>query len=241
MKTFIEDIKNRDSKITSSFIKEEIWKIHSVEDELNSEKEILEKQLKQINYLLDLIEKYEIEVNLEKKNKNHRKSWLNKLEKKLEEYYLLEKDSLTSADKKFLEEEKSKLLFEKEKLKEEIKAIIKEMAENKVLLMDLYETITTKITKGHNLASVWEKLIEKFGKKLVSDTYYDIWADKIKKFLEKEFKLDKIETNILFKILEDSNLIYFKIDNSFIPYSSLTYDAFYTNLEMPIWEWYINS
>jgi hypothetical protein len=115
------------------------------------------------------------------------------------------------------------------------------MAETKVSLMEVNETVVTKMTKWHNLASVSEKLREKFGKEFAADTYYEVWADQIIEFLEKEFKLNKVESHVVFSILEDTLLIYFLVDNSYIAFNSLTYDAFYTNMEMSIWEWHVNA
>jgi len=246
MKNLIKTIREKDRKITDFFENQELTKLEKILSELEEEHQEIKKQLKEVNYLLDLIEKHKIssEKGGENQQRKERGNWLEKIKKTIESIHLLPKQKLSKEDITFLQSEKSKLLFEKEQLEKEHHLIHHLIAKTEVFLMDAQNIVCKEITKGYDIAAVGEKLLEHFGKELKDTLDYEQGRNKIRKMLEETFSINKIASKKLIDLLEKSNVIYYQIDfSNIIEYpidSSL--DEFTSTNYVPLFgTWHINA
>jgi anion-transporting ArsA/GET3 family ATPase len=245
MKKFIRDIQKKDAKITKYFKEQEYAKLEKIAVSLEKEHQKIKKNLKEINYLLSLIEKHQLELaeRPSKKIKEH-KSWLEKIKNNIEKYHLFNTQNLTSNDIDFLQKEQSKLLFERAQLEKEHYHTHQLIAKVTIYLMDVRNVVCKEITKGYDIATVGNKLLENFGKEIKGEYDYNTGRKKIMKFLESIFSINKIDAKELVELLEKSKVIYYKTDYSniieipnyenFIEFTDLNYTPLFGN-------WYINA
>lgn len=247
MKRFLKKISKKEQKLSKFFEKKELEKLEKVYYDLDEQHRELKEHLKEVNYLLDLIEKHDIqadEVSVERKKNKEKSRWLKKLRDSFEKFHLLHTDTLSAADIEFLRKEKNKLQFEKDQLEKEEHHIIVLMVKAKIYLMDARNLVCKEITKGYDIASTGEKLLEHFGKKLKDSVSYESGRKIFMRFFEEHFDMDRIRSKELFDLLEKSNVISYTPD-----YSNLieipNYSSFneYTNINyMPLFgDWYINA
>ncbi|HHC79631.1 MAG TPA: hypothetical protein ENK46_07105 [Flavobacteriia bacterium] len=245
MKNFIETIKKKDKKITNFFEKKELGKLEKMYAELEEEHQEIRENLKEVNYLLDLIEKHQVEATEQPDKKiKDRNNWLEKIKSTIEKIHVSTTENLSSDDIEFVQKEKSKLLFEKSQLEKEHHHIHQLLAKIDIYMMDARNTVCKEITKGYDIADVGEKLLEHFGNQLNEETDYDSGRKKIMKFLESLFSINKIKARELVDLLEKSSVIYYKTDYSnvitipdyddFIEFTSLNYTPLFGT-------WYINA
>jgi hypothetical protein len=155
----------------------------------------------------------------------------------------METSKLSKEDLEFLKSEKSKLLFEEARLQKEHKNIHKILAESTILLINAREFACKELSNGHSIASVSEKLLENFGKKIKNEYGYYSGRKQIMQFLENTLLINKIKSKGLFEILEKSKVIKFKIDT---PKNNLlfdfdNFDGFTSEFLPLVSSWYINA
>ncbi|RUA11138.1 MAG: hypothetical protein DSY82_04010, partial [Flavobacteriia bacterium] len=63
MKRFIKKISKKDQKLSKYFEKKELKKLEKIYYDLNSQHGEIKEHLKEVNYLLDLIEKHNIKAS----------------------------------------------------------------------------------------------------------------------------------------------------------------------------------
>lgn len=247
MKNFIKTIKDKDHKLTKFLEKKDLGAIEKALNDLENQHQEIIDNSKDVNYLLDLIEKHEIKENdIEKNDQNSddRSVWINKIKGALEKMHLLATDKLRADDIAYLQKEKSKLKFEKEQLEKEHHLIHHLIAKAKMYLMDARNIICKEITKGYDIANVGEKLLEHFGKEIKGEPDYDNGRKKIREMLESTFSINKIKSRELIDLLEKSNVLQYKVDTSNIM-TIPDYDDYseFTNLNYsPLFgTWYINA
>ncbi len=247
MKNFIKTLKNRDKKIVKFFEGQKLAKLEKVFAELEEEHQAIKSNLKDVNYLLDLIEKHKIDAtkpSSKKNNKKTRNTWLGKIEKTIEKFHLSSTKDLSPEDIAFLKKEKGKLLFEKEQLEKEHHHIHHLLAKTGIYIMDTRNSISREITKGYDIAEVGEKLLEHFGKEIKDAIDYESGRSKIIKMLGKTFAINKIKAKLLFDLLEKSKVISFNVDYSgIISISDYNeFDQFINTNYIPVTgNWIINA
>jgi len=210
MKNFIKLIKDKEEKISTSFTNKELKKLEHIMMQLKDQHLLIKKDISSINYLLDLIDKHQInEARLSSNNiaQNNFNNWVTDLTKTFEDFHLKQHDKLSPQDVEYLKIEKSKLLNEKKRLKEEQKHITALMAKTRIFLMDIRETRCNELSKGHTIADVGEKLLTHFGEEVPNEMDYDFGKRKIINFLEEAFLINKIDSKKLFDILEKSKAV----------------------------------
>ncbi len=247
MKNFVKTIRDKDIKLTKSLDKKELVDIEKTLSDLETQHQEIKDDLKDVNYLLNLIEKHNIiEVSDSEENKKvaHRSSWLAKIKDNIEKIHVLHTNKLTPDDIAFLQKENSKLKFEKDQLEKEHHLIHQLIAKAKVYLMNTRNVICEEITKGHDIAAVGEKLLEHFGKEIKEEMDYDFGRRKIINNLEDTFLINKIQAHKLFDILEKSKVLQYNMDTSnIIPIPDFENYSEYTNINyMPLFgTWHINA
>lgn len=247
MKKFIKKIRRKDQKLTKFFEKKELEKLEKVLYDLSSQHYEIKEHLKEVNYLLDLIEKHNIQAkdaSVEREKIKERDNWLEKLRIRFEKFHLMHTDKLSSDDIEFLRKEKNKLQFEKDQLEKEEHHVLSLLSKAKIFLMDARNQVCERITKGYDIAAVGEKLLEHFGKKPEEANSYDSGRKILMRFFEENLGLDRIRSKELFDLLEKSKVISYTPDLSNLieipDYSN--FDEF-TNLNyMPLFgDWHINA
>jgi len=247
MKKIIKVIKKKDAKITKFFERQELSKLERIYTELEEEHQEIKENLKEVNYLLDLIEKHKIDTlensDTPKKVKK-RNNWLEKIKSTIENLHLSKTKSLSSDDIEFLQKEKSKLLFEKSQLEKEHHHIHQLIAKSDIYVMDVRNMVCEKITKGHNIAAISQKLIEYFGNIIEGEADYNLGRKKIMRFLETTFLINKIQAKTVIDILEKSKILHYTVDlektinipeyDDFIKFTNLNYRSL-------IGTWHINA
>jgi len=215
MENFINIIKKNDKKLTDFFESKQLKEVEKTYNELENQHQEIKESLKNVNYLLDLIEKHQIETSTTEKQQNtsEKESWLSKLKKKFEEIHLINTDKLSSDDIAYLQKEKGKLIFEKEQLEKEHHHIHQLIAKANSYLTNLRNSECEEITKGYDIAKVGEKLLEHFGRKIEEEDYY-FGRKKVVNYLEETFSLNRIKANELFELLEKSRVLKYKVDYS---------------------------
>jgi len=215
MKNFINIIKKRDKKISKFFVNQKLEKLEKIYHELQEEHQEIKENLKEVNYLLDLINKHKIDVLKDSKSRqNELKGWLKGLRKSFEKFHFFSTKKLTDKDIAYLQGEKSKLLYEKDQLEKEHHHIHHLLAKTDIYLMDTRNNICKEITKGYDIAQVGEKLLEHFGKNIDGVIDYEAGRKEIMKMLEKKFSITKVQSKLLFDLLEKSKVIRFDSDIS---------------------------
>ena len=214
MKNFEQEIKEKDQKLNNFYSNKELENIEDLIIDLEKELQQIDDNLKDTNYLLDLIEKHHIEESATPNNQkiDNRKNWLAEKKVAFEKFHLRHTKELSPKDIKFLQTEKSKLVLEKKQLDEEHKHVNLLIAKANVKLSETRNVVCKEITKGHDIAAVGEKLIEHFKNKISEETTYESGRKTILKFLEEFFSIDKIQSRNLFDILEKSKLVNYKVD-----------------------------
>ncbi len=127
-----------------------------------------------------------------------------------EEVLKRERHEITQEDLDYISRELPLLRAEERASEKRLRKIDELIAKTYILLDDLKETICQKLSHGHSLAVVGRALLEEFGHKL--DEGHTDGKDKIRRFLEKRFGINKKESNELFNLLEDVGIIVFKVD-----------------------------
>ncbi len=246
MKDFIKSIQEKDKKITASYINKKLKKFEGILEQLDVEHRQIKEDIATVDYLFDLIEKHQIETaNTKNKTqeKNASKKCFKKLTKTFEKFHLVHTNKLSPKDIEYLTVEKSKLLFEKQRLEEEHKNLHALIAKTIILLMEVRETACKELSKGHSITDVGEKLLEHFGKEIENEFSYNSGRRKIILFLEDTFLLNKIQSKGIFDLLEKSKVIDFKMkasENHFL-FQYQNYDT-YTDEFIPIvGSWQINT
>jgi hypothetical protein len=215
MENFINIIRKKDEKIDEHFEKLELKHLAKINSELEEEHESIKENLKDVNYLLDLIESHNIKASkTNEKQKLARKIWLEKTKPNFESLHLALTQELSDKDIQFLQNEKSKLLFEKEQLEKKHHLIHKMIAKSHIYSVNVQNTICKNITKGYDVAAVGEKLLDHFGKKINGSVDYGYGRDKIRRMLEKTFSINKIQSRELIDILENRKVVFYDIDYS---------------------------
>jgi len=247
MKNFIKLVKQKDKKITASYINQELKNFENISEQLEIEHQQIKDDVSTINYLLDLIEKHQIET-IDTKNefqeKSTDKNWLKELTHTFEKFHLMTTNKLSSKDITYLKTEKSRLLSKKQRLDKEHKSLHELIAKTSVLLMDVRETVCNELSKGHHIADVGEKLLEHFGKEVKDESDYNSGKRKIIHFLEDIFLINKIQSKGIFDLLEKSKVIEYttKVSNININNYSGDYYYFSNYHYIPlIGTWHINS
>lgn len=246
MRNFIALIKEKDQKITASYTNKELKNLEGILEQLEVQHQQIKDDITNVHYLLDLIAKHQVEVeNASGKNqhKNGFKNWLTTLTHVFEKLHLTHSDLLSSKDIEFLKVEKSKLLAERKRLEEEHRHIHILIAKTSVFLMDTRETICKKLSKGHSIADVGEKLLEHFGEKIKNEIDYDSGRKKIILFLEDRFSINKIQSKKLFDILEKSKAVNYITDlPNIIKNDTVNFDYYINYSYVPLaGTWHINS
>ena len=214
MQNFIKEIKEKDKKLNKFYENKELKNIEDLINDLEKERQQIDNELKDTNYLLDLIEKHQITESTTSHNidQENRENWYSGLKDTFEKFHLQHTKELTPADIKFLQTEKSKLVLEKRQLSEEHKHINLLIAKTIVNLNETRNVVCKEITKGYDIAAVGEKLLEQFNTKISEETTYESGRKVILRFLEYFFSLNKIQSKNLFDILEESNVVNYKVD-----------------------------
>lgn len=246
MENFIKLIQEKDKEITNSDMNKELKNFEKILEKLEVEHTQIKEDISTIDYLLDLIEKYPIEV--ESKNdvlndKKTSKKWLKELESTFEKFHLMHSDKVSNNDIEYLKTEKSKLLAEKSRLEKEHKNLHDLIAKTTIQLMEVREAVCKILSKGHSISDVGEKLMEHFGKKIDNEFSYGSGRRKIIRFLEDTFLINKIQSKGIFEILEKSKILNFKLE---LPKNNILFQnkdlASYANGYIPlVSNWYINS
>ncbi|HHB77893.1 MAG TPA: hypothetical protein ENK85_01515 [Saprospiraceae bacterium] len=245
MRNFINLLKRKESAVSSLFIKKEMKRFEKIMHDLEEEHHAIKSDLSKINDLLALIEKHETEEVPAPKthqNKGVLRHWLESLEEKFEKLHLQASEDLTEDDWATIQQERAKLLFEKERLEKEHKQLHELIAKTGNLLMEARETACFELTKGHSISSVGEKLLEHFGKK-VDVLDYEIGRHEIIKFLREKFQLNRIEAKALFDILEKSRILKYELQlfNGGVIQEIDTYDGGFVADAIPVGKWIINA
>ena len=248
MKKFIKKIEKEDQNLTLFFKKTELSSIEKSIHDLDEQHQEIISNLKEVNYLLELIEKHQIKDDNSTpitQKEEHRSNWLTKVKEYFERVHLLHTDKLTADEIVYLQKEKSKLIFEKAQIEKEHHLVHHLIVKAKVYLIDVRNIICKEITKGYDVASVGEKLLEHFGKKIEGKMDYDIGRRKVVKKLESTFSINKIQAKKVFDILEKSKVLKYKIDISNNIVSIPDYANFYEFTDLnytPLFgTWYINA
>lgn len=247
MKNFIKLIKDKDQKITASYTNKKLKNLEHIMEQLEVQHQQIKEDITNVDYLLDLIDKHQVEV-VSIANKNQHKidfkKWLTDLTSTFEKLHLIHTNILSSEDIEYLKVEKSKLIVEKKRLEEEHVHIHILIAKTTVFLMDTRETICKELSNGHSIAGVGEKLLEHFGKKIENVIDYDSGRRKIIRFLESTFSINKIQSKKLFDILEKSKAVHYITDlpNIIMNADTVNFDYYINYSYVPlVGTWYINS
>ncbi len=216
MTYFKKLIEEKDKTITLSHQKKDIDVLEKVLIDLNNECTELKENFNNVTYLLDLIEKHQINV-VNEKTKNiiageteHLSIWLKNLKDIFEGLYKTPSKELSIDEIDFIKLEIPKLNDKKEKLNQQIRYLNNIIAKTSILLMDLRDESCKEISKGDNIVAVTQKMVTKFGDKIVGT--YIFGRKEIIKFLEKTFKINRINSKELIDLLEKCHAINFKID-----------------------------
>ena len=245
MRNFINVLKRKENAVTGSFISKEMKRFEKIMKELEDEHHAIKDDLSKINDLLALIEKHETKADTAPNthlNKGVLRQWLHSLEESFENLHLKSSSALDEDEWAFIQKERAKLLFEKARLEKEHHQLHELIAKTSLLLMEARETACFEITKGHSIASVGEKLLEFFGKK-VNVLDYEVGRHEIIKFLREKFKLNRIQAKTLFDILENSKLLKYEIqifENGALLEVD-TYDGGFVTDTVPVGKWFINA
>lgn len=246
MENFIKLIQEKDKEITSSDMNKELKNFEKILEKLEVEHTQIKEDISTIDYLLDLIEKYPIEVESENKILNEKrasKKWLDELESTFEKFHLRHSDKVSNNDIEYLKTEKLKLLAEKSRLEKEHKNLHNLIAKTTIQLMEVREAVCKVLSKGHSISDIGEKLMEHFGEKISNEYSYSSGRRKIIKFLEDTFLINRIQSKGIFEILEKSKILSFKLE---LPKNNILFQnkdlASYANGYIPlVSNWYINS
>lgn len=245
MKNFIQIIKKHDKKLVDFFESKQLKEVEKTYNELENQHQEIKDNLKNVNYLLDLIEKHQIETSNgdQQQNTVEKESWLTKLKEKFEKFHLIHTDKLSATDIEFLQKEKGKLKFEKEQLEKEHHHIHQLIAKANSYLTNLRNSKCEELTKGYDIAKVGEKLLEHFGRKMEEESY-DFGRKNVVKYLEEKFSLNRIKANKLFDLLENSRVLKYEIDLSNIVNMPVyeNFDEFSSSDYIPMFgNWLINA
>lgn len=217
-------IKEKDELITVHHQKKDVSALKTTLSQLEDEDRHTKEDLNAVNYLLDLIEKHNIDEldNLKDEfiKHEHISKWLEKTKIVFEKLHLKNSDELNTSEKEFIRTEKTKLLKEHKRLEKQLSYLNKIIAKTKFLVADLKNSLSTDLTNGDNISAIGKKLIEKFGTKTTSTYTYTIGRKEIIKFLEETYSINGIKSKTLFDLLEDSKVVEFEVDNTNLNFSN---------------------
>jgi len=209
-------IKEKYEKIISHHQKKDIESLKNTLRELEEEHDKVKEDLDTVDYLLSLLERHgdageggSGEVTAP----GHFASWARRLRKELEKIHLKEAEELTPGEKELIRSERPRLRSEHRRLEEERNYLDGLIAHSKVLLLDLQEKYCATLTNGYDITQTAQKLKDHFGSKLETISYYG-GRDQIIRFLEETFSLNRITSKKLFDLLEDTEVLKFRIDTS---------------------------
>ncbi len=210
MKKFIKEIQKKDEAINGFLEDREIALLEDVLIDLEEQHKEIKKNLKEVNYLLELIDKHNVEgdSNSQEREEN-RNSWLQKIKGTLEKLHLTDNEKLTKEDIELLQKEKAKLQKEKALLEKEHTHVHQLIAKAKIHLWELEDEVVKDLTKGYDLVQTGEKLLEKFGKIAFKETSYEYGRKEIIDYLEEVFCINRVEANKLFELLEKNKVVEF--------------------------------
>ncbi len=243
MEKFIDFIRENDKKLNDSYAKKELKNIQIIMDDLEDEHQDIKNDLKSINYLLELIEKHNIEASEKQedlKDEENKKNWLSGLKNTFEKYHLMHANKLNISDIEFLKQEKNKLMAEKAKLEQKHKQIHSLIAKTFAYSVEIQNQICVEFTKGHDIAAISEKILEHFGELIEEETSYEYGRKKIVKFLEETYSINKIQAHKIFDILEKNKVITYKVNLTEVT-DFPDYELYDTNYAPIFGIWYINA
>jgi len=216
MASYIRNLINKeDKRVTLYHQEKDIKALEVILTELNDEHTMLKNNINDVIYLIVLVDKHQIKAqkvtttNIVEEPK-HLSTWIKSLKTIFEDLHNKPTKDLNSDEVDFLELELAKLIDKKEKLELQMKYLNNIIAKTTVLLMNLRNELCKEITKGYSIKDVTEKMVAKFGKKVVGT--YTSGRREIIKFLEIIFEINKIKSKELIDLFEKSNIINFKID-----------------------------
>ena len=245
MKAFIETLQKKENQLIEDYTNKELDNLEKISDDLKKQHQDILENLKKINYLLQLVEHYEHNENKndESQDKNALKEYLDKLKSFFEKLHLSSGDTLSKEDLDLLKKEKNKLLALKNQLQKEHRYIHAMLAKTKAYIIEIQNDKSKDLTKGHDIAQVAQKLLDHFGKK-IEETDYNQGKNKIIKFLQNLFEINKIDAEKVFSILEKNNVIYYQFDmaNIYNYPSFMDLSDFEDLTYIPVeGSWYINA
>ena len=217
-KTDLEKLmKKKDETIIFHHKKKDIDALKKSLEEFEEEYDEVKNDFGTVNYLLNLVENHPTDnmddITKEIVKHEHLNTWLEKTKTVFEKLHLRHADELNVSDKEFIKTEKAKLLSEHESLERQLHSLDLIMAKTKYMLTDLQENLCKDLTGGSDIEAVGKKLLEKFGKETKDTTYTD-GMNQVVKFLEDTYSVNKIKSNSLFDILENSKIIEYIVDTT---------------------------
>ena len=246
MKSIIKLIQGKDKKLRESYAKKEYRNIEKVLVDLEDQHRVIKDQLREINYLLGLIDKHNIDAvplgdgDIDSSSTER----INDLKIAFEKYHSKKYDELSVDDMEFLRTEKSKLIQERDRLNMDNKHINGIIAKTNAFLMDVRDQLCKEYTKGETIDEVGLKLKEHFKDEFNSETTYEMGWNKIIGFLEDTYSINRVHAKKLFDILEQSKVVDYVIDTSnFYVFPNYEDFADFTNINYaPLFgTWKINA
>jgi len=249
MKNFIEQIKDKDKKLSQYYAKKELKNINTILDDLQKEHTQVKNKLKDINYLLDLIEKHQIKIpdNSVVGEDTESESWFSEIKTKFEKLHLTDTKDLTTSELDYLNAQKAKLVVDKKKFDEVHKHLHLLIAKTNAYLKETQDAICTELTQNESIEDLAKILAKNLEEDFKEDSSYEKGRKIIVHFLEKQYNINKIKATVLFNILEQESLVGYKMDlTNKMPYP--TYEDFadfgnmtYIDYTIPIGRWFIKG
>lgn len=207
-------MKEKVDKIILHHQKKDLKALKASLTQLKKEHNEVKKDLDTIYYFLDLFDEINLENPERPSDKSGESAFLGRKpekSRKIFEQLYLKAENLSPEEKEFIAREKEKLLNEKTILEKHLKHFDILIAKTKVFLNDIRNVICSELIKGADLVAVGQKLSNKFGNKVTTSFYSEgKWA--IIKFLEHEFSLNRIDSKLLFDLLEDGKIVRYHVN-----------------------------
>jgi len=216
MKIIEKMMKEKDDLVTFYHQKKDFDSLKTSLSQLIEEHDHIKKDLNSVNYLLDLVEKHNINelesLTNEYMDHEHLTKWFEKIKISFEKLHLKNEVDLNISDKEFIKTEKSKLVVEKTHLEKHLSSLDGIIAKSRALVKNLSENFCSDLTTVDNIEAVGKKLMKKFKGSLQAT--YSTGRKDIINFLESTYKINKIKSKELFDLLAYSGIIEYKIDDS---------------------------
>ena len=247
MKNIEEQVKEKYNKIVFHHQKKDIEALKSTISQMTEEHDKAKSDLNTLSYYLDLLDKYTLDepedVTGPKSQPAQTPGLSKKIRSELEKIHLKDTGELTVQEREFIKTEKTKLISEHNHLEKQLNYFDALIAHAKVLLLDLQEQYCSDLTNGEDLAQTAQKLRDKFGTELKGTSYY-AGRDQIIRFLEHTYSINRIKSKQIFNLLEDTGILKFKIDTSYINVTYYDFDVNEDNItwgEPMIGTWFIHA